>query len=378
MVLLVPGGAAAAAGAGATTGGGRLVPLDSRDDGETLRELQRAPGTAVVATGAAVAVPPAAGLCVLQRECVAVAVPHARACGVQWLGSCDATTCVIVTMRTADGLAAAVAHLDDEVPDSIRTMLHDLRRAHRAALRLPSDEATPAAQSPAPSAPLEVSPSPLEPIEVGLAGGYPDDKGSGAALVRRLLVHLASSQVSFTVVCACVAHVNTKPAPADSPHAPTPAPAPALPAAMDVALDLASGALHRVAWGDKGPLRPLRGLRFLSPEKSCASVTDGITDDAPSHSGSAASHSDPLCFCVRPWPYRCDAELCQYLLALPDAQFLEQCSTTPLVEPPEFVRDLKASLAFSLAHRRASDVWPGATPLRCVHTPAGWQRAGQG
>jgi hypothetical protein len=240
--------------------------------------------------------------------------------GLDAVVSDEATTCHIVALRNRTTGAVALAHLDS--PMSVRGM---------AAL-----EAAVAG---------ETRPGDGEALDVYIAGGYMEP--SAEALSAALLQYLACDGArTYSLQVARMSSSNT---------------AEALgvqgPVCRSLGIWLSDGAAFSgpLPEAARGPARQLRGARMWGSRPP----TDEPLTQVPYLPASSEVVIVPYRFLPRPW-------LAQ-LLALNDRELLQRTSTSPELEGPTFVADMRATLAM-LAGSSWAEHFPDGEALR-LHVP---------
>ena len=295
--------------------------------------------------------PPGPLVYVLQGE---VAFAPARcASGAATLASGDATTCVIAAVSTAAGVS--VAHVDGASAPTVAASLwsgHEGCEAGDVFLVGGFDDGTPAAAGPSVAAAVLGSLAGLEGVQLTLRLAVLASAaaaGGGGGRGGRGCVPVATS-LALTV-------------------GPSPRP-------------------HAAAWEDRGPCVPTRVARLWEALPR-AGDSGGATNNAgdapptpPSDRGLTRVYDERGVFTVAPltgacgpptspqcppapappasppsggWPSRRAAVA--WLAAQPDATLLAAASTSPAVEPPRFLADLRAALVLLLAGARGGSEW---------------------
>jgi len=153
-------------------------------------------------------------------------------------------------------------------------------------------------------------------MDVHVVGGFLDDKEHSAAITRWLFHFLADvadreTRIQFRLCTACVTALNDRCG---------------RPRGRGMAIHCATGRVTLAKATCLGPLPPLRAARIWSNSRTLHTVhsTDGRLR-VPK-------------FAWKPVP--------DYLVRLPDATLLDQCSTSPDAEEEDFCQQLRATFLF--------------------------------
>ncbi|XP_053606304.1 protein N-terminal asparagine amidohydrolase [Plodia interpunctella] len=232
-----------------------------------------------------------------QRELAAV-VPHDK--NVNIIGSDDATSCIIVIVRHSGSGAVALAHLDGSgTAEAASTMVS---RVQQLAVGYPEGR-----------------------LELQLVGGFTDPHRYSDELFASIMLsfHRLSVEIDLTLACCCELNTALEGGAAS-------------PLTAGAALDVRSGELFPAAFPDKGPELALRGARMITGGPHSAQVLD-IYDNAVGMLRIGPFNYDPLRG-VDLWLEQSDDFILQHL------------STTPNVEPPHFVHNIRLTLKFIQQH----------------------------
>ena len=225
------------------------------------------------------------------------------------LASSDATTCVIAALVSAAAAAATqgvarIVHHDEATTRSLASLQSTV-----AGL---GQQATNAAAAAA---------------QLWLVGGYRDERGTGAAVARRLLEFLEGCEAALEVQLCCLGAQNTA--------------ANGSPRCTALTLDLRTLAAHPTAPQphSRGPLLPARMAQWA--------YTAGSGGNAD-NSGDSSSSSLRSITCTPGLPLRLQLALrhgrppahllwhALQLLQMSDEELLQNWSTSPQHEPPHF------------------------------------------
>ena len=292
--------------------------------------------------------PPGPLVYVLQGE---VAFEPARcASRAAILASGDATTCVIAAVATDAGVS--MAHVDGASAPAVATALWS---GHEG----------------------------CEEGSVFLVGGFDDGTphAAGPSVAAAVLASLAGLEgVQLTLRLAVLASAAAAAGGRGRSGA-------LVPVATSLALTVGTPHPHAAAWEDRGPCIPTRVARLWEALPKDGGGGGGDTNgDAspppPSDRGLTRVYDGRGVFTVAPltgacgppaspqcppapappasppsggWPSRRAA--LAWLAAQPDAALLAAASTSPAVEPPRFLADLRAALVLLLAGARGGSEW---------------------
>ncbi|CAG9793719.1 unnamed protein product [Diatraea saccharalis] len=246
---------------------------------------------------AARVVPPQGLLYVGQRELAAV-VPHDK--NVSIIGSDDATSCIIVVVRHSGSGAVALSHLDGSGTAEAAAAM--VARVQQLAVGYPEGR-----------------------LELQLVGGFTDPHRYSDELFANIMLSFHRLSVEIDLLLACSCELNT----ALGGGAPAPL-------VTGAGVDVRSGELFPATFPDKGPEVPLRGARMITGGPHSAQVLD-IYDNAVGMLRIGPFNYDPLRG-VDLWLEQSDDFILQHL------------STTPAVEPPHFVHNIRVTLRFIQQH----------------------------
>ncbi|XP_049874609.1 protein N-terminal asparagine amidohydrolase isoform X2 [Pectinophora gossypiella] len=283
--------------------------------------------------GAAVRVlGPAHLLYVAQRELAAVA-PHDK--NVQIIGSDDATSCIIVVVRHSGSGAVALAHLDGSgTADAAAAMV---ARVQQLAVGYPEGR-----------------------LELQLVGGFTDPHRYSDELFANIMLsfHRLTVEIDLTLACCC--ELNT------ALGGGSPAPL-----VTGVGVDIRAGDLFPATFPDKGPELPLRGARTITGGPHSAQVwqtENRCRLDGPNDRGSCRWQGSNIGVdsygcrevldiydngvgMLRVGPFNYDPlRGVDLWLEQSDDFILQHLSTTPAVEPPHFVHNIRMTLKFIQQH----------------------------
>ncbi|XP_051168650.1 protein N-terminal asparagine amidohydrolase isoform X1 [Leptopilina boulardi] len=229
-------------------------------------------------------------LYVKQRE-MAATLPHDK--NVSILGSDDMTTCIIVVVRHSGSGAAALAHLDGAgTEDAAATMI---QRVTELALGYPEGR-----------------------LELQLVGGYSDPRNYSEGLFCNIMSAFHKQPVEIDLTLCCVGELNT-----------TVRGGIHWPVIYGIGLNVKTGEIFPATFPDKGPDQALRSARQLTGGQQVLDVYDctlGLLRIGP-------FNYDPLRG-VDLW------------LAQTDQFILQHLSTSPDVELPHFVSQIRATLKY--------------------------------
>ncbi|XP_025602936.1 protein N-terminal asparagine amidohydrolase [Athalia rosae] len=229
-------------------------------------------------------------LYVLQRE-MAATLPHDK--NVNILGSDDMTSCIIVVTRHSGSGAVALAHLDGTgTEDAAGAMV---QRVSDLAIGYPEGR-----------------------LELQLVGGFSDPSHYSEELFFNILCAFHKQPVEIDLTLCCVGELNT-----------TVRGGIHWPLIYGIGVHVKTGEIFPATFPDKGPDQPLRTARQLTGGQQVLDIYDcvsGFLKIGP-------FNYDPLRG-VDLW------------LAQTDQFILQHLSTTPEVEPPHFVSQIRATLKY--------------------------------
>jgi hypothetical protein len=223
-----------------------------------------------------------------------------------FIGSTDATTCLVVSLVSAD--MAWVGHYDEG------TSQQDLESIDRAIEQMSHAEGA-------------------APLSLFLVGSFIEERGISKATVRRVLRHLHHNRARLLIELACILELNTTSVCGTAPA----------PIVQSLVVDLQTCSPLAADLSDhRGPEVPRRfaypscippGIHRLvcifDPEKRLLVVPEVTINLSPSH----------IQYLIR-------------ILAIEDDEtLLEVTSTSPKVEGKGFVADVRAAYAFLLANQ---------------------------
>ncbi|OWR48479.1 putative asparagine amidohydrolase isoform 1 [Danaus plexippus plexippus] len=235
-------------------------------------------------------------LYVAQRELAAV-VPHDK--NVSIIGSDDATSCIIVVVRHSGSGAVSLAHLDGSGTEEVAAAM--VAKAQQLAAGYPEGR-----------------------LELQMVGGFTDPRRYSDDLFANIMLsfHRLSEEIDLTLACCC--ELNT--ALGGSPS----------PLVTGVGVDIRAGDMFPATFPDKGPELPLRIARTITGGPNAAQVLD-IYDNGVGMLRIGPFNYDPL-RSVELW------------LGQSDDFILQHLSTTPAVEAPHFVHNIRVTLKFIQQH----------------------------
>lgn len=227
-----------------------------------------------------------------QRE-MAVTVPHDK--NVTILGSDDATACLIVVLRHTGSGAVAMAHFDGSGTDEgVINMVHRVQELAYTEGR----------------------------FELQIVGGFSDSRNYSEELFYGLMhaFHKHPLEIDFTL--SCTGELNTMVRNGMN-----------WPILYGCGVNVKTGEIFPATFPDKGPEQPLRSARHLTGGQQILDIYDcslGLLRIGP-------FNYNPLRG-VDLW------------LEQPDEIILQHLSTTPDVEPPHFVMQVRATLKYIQDH----------------------------
>lgn len=231
------------------------------------------------------------GLVYLHQREMAATVPHDK--NVTILGADDVTTCLIVVVRHSGSGAVAMAHLDGAGTDeAVSTMI---QRVQDLAIGYPEGR-----------------------IELQIIGAYSSGRSFSEEIFYNIMASFHKQLVEIDLTMACVGELNTT-IRADIPF----------PIIYGVGFNTRTGELFPATFPDKGPDLALRKARFLRGNTQVLDIYDynmGLLRIGP-------FNYQPL-------------RSADLWLQQSDEFILQHLSTSPEVEPPHFVIQIRATLQY--------------------------------
>ncbi|XP_078610871.1 protein N-terminal asparagine amidohydrolase-like [Branchiostoma floridae x Branchiostoma japonicum] len=216
---------------------------------------------------------------------------------VQFLGSEDATTCHIAVLRHTGCGVTCVAHFDGAgTREGIRDMMANLGQ-----LTQNCTEGR---------------------LELHLVGGFCDDRCMSEQLTLELIEEFNRVKDNICLQTACVSELND--VVKDQVH---------WPVIYGIAVDVRSGEMFPAKFTDKGPDQALRHARNYTGKHEMLNIYDSTKRELN----------------IGPFHYERFHDADRWL-EQPDRIILKYLSTSPLVEPPDFVENTRAALKFLLEH----------------------------
>ncbi|XP_077980141.1 protein N-terminal asparagine amidohydrolase-like [Glandiceps talaboti] len=250
----------------------------------------------------------AAGLLYIsQREFATVIPQHVS---IDVIGSEDATTCHITVLRHTGSNAVCLSHCDGSgVEGGIKAMLQEITTLSHGKQGC---------------------------LELHLVGGFADDKKTSEQLSLEILNEFHKHPEEIHLKTACITDLND--IVKDGVHGPI---------IYGVGVNVKTGEMYPASFADKGPDEAARSARnFVGIGKHMSSVYDFTKRQL---------RIGPYQY--RPWP---DA---RFWLLEPDEVILQYLSTSPLVEPPNYVQHVRNALKHIIEHRNPEiTLFPGGKP----------------
>ena len=232
-----------------------------------------------------------------EEKCVYVAQREVAVAGtedaVELLGSEDATTCHIVILRDTNTGTTGLAHLDTDEPDQFLCLEREVR--DRTGVRSVTRE-------------LE-----SRDYQVSILGGYDDEQNTSEDITDTLLNVMQALKATFRLEIAIIGKINT-----------VTKDGLAWPRVYGGGVVLRTGEIFCGQFSYHGPDTDIRALRINSGGQSLYNIYDSL---------SGQIIIQPFNYSVLP-----DAHL---WLKRADSFLLRYCSTSPLVEPPDFCENIR-------------------------------------
>ena len=244
-----------------------------------------------------------------QRE-VAILNPHQNF-GLQYIGSEDATTCHIITMRNPQSGKCALAHLDQVPTKGLDHIAHKLQ-----------DKSSPEAAE----------------IEFHIFGGYQDERDISEELSLSLLSYLIKSQFKFKLgYCVTGSHNTFYGAESEKSKYPRPR-------LYGIGIDVLSNEIFPADFPDHSPDPDLRHVRLSFRQYDnydhYYQVKDYLYEDWNSETGA---------FVIEPFDFHQSPDL-TWISKAPDGFLLKNMSTSPKVEPQDFCAGMRRATQMVLDH----------------------------
>ncbi|XP_030759714.1 protein N-terminal asparagine amidohydrolase-like [Sitophilus oryzae] len=231
------------------------------------------------------------GLLYVQQREMASTAPHDK--NVNILGSDDATTCIIANVRHTGSGAVALAHFDGAgIDDAICSMI---QRVQELALGYPEGR-----------------------IELQLVGGYSDANNYSEELFFKIMNSFHKQPVEVDLTLACVGQLNTTVRGGIS-----------WPLVYGIGVNVKTGEIFPATFPDKGPESVLRSARNLTGLPEVLDIYD----------------SSLGLLRIGPFNYK-PLRGVDLWLGQTDDFILRHLSTSPDVEPPHFVDEMRATLKY--------------------------------
>ncbi|KAL0270926.1 UNVERIFIED_CONTAM: hypothetical protein PYX00_008197 [Menopon gallinae] len=236
------------------------------------------------------------GLLYIHQREMAVTVPHDK--NVSVLGTDDATTCIIVVLRHSGSGAVGMSHVDGAcVEEGVQSLI---QRVQELAVGYPEGR-----------------------LELQLIGGFTYNRGNyGEELFSSIMHEIQKQPVEVDLTSACVGELNT-----------TIRGGIHWPVLYGVGVNVKTGEVFPATFPDKGPDLALRCARQLT---GCQQVLD-VYDCSLGLLRIGPFNYEPLRG-VDLWLQQSDDFILQHL------------ATSPEVEPPHFVSQIRATLKYIQDH----------------------------
>nr|CAH7718030.1 unnamed protein product [Callosobruchus chinensis] len=241
-------------------------------------------------------------LYVMQQEYAAVA-PRNKV--VDIMGSDDATTCIIIIVRDRNSGATALAHLDNPpgVEKAVEKIIKNLQHLSDACSQGKYD--------------------------IYLVGGYQDPKGLSEQLFGEIFKTVQKLPQEIHLKLACIGEANT----VVKNRTPWPK-------VYGVAVKIDTGEIFPATFEEKGPDEILRHVKILAGTSDIMNIYDNQSNIIK----------------IGPFSYTPFHGM-EYLLKVSDEVVLQHTSTSPDVEPSDYVTNIKKAVQFMIEHPKATDVF---------------------
>ncbi|XP_013787100.1 protein N-terminal asparagine amidohydrolase-like [Limulus polyphemus] len=264
------------------------VPPDTRTLFEAYPHFKEV--TAALIAQVPKVIGPVGLLYVHQRE-YAVTSPHDK--NITVLGTDDTTTCIMVILKHTGSGAVALGNFDGcGMEQGVANMI---RRVQEFSMNTPDGR-----------------------LELHLVGGFLDSRGYSEDLAVRLIYTFNKQPVSIHLVTACITELNNSLRGNIN-----------WPVIYGIGVNVKSGEIFPATFPDKGPDVPLRSTRYFT---SCYDMLDVY---------------DYNLGLLRIGPFNYEPMRGVDLwLSQSDEFILQHLSTSPEVQPPHFVLQVRATLKF--------------------------------
>ncbi|KAL7288143.1 protein N-terminal asparagine amidohydrolase [Trichogramma pretiosum] len=232
-----------------------------------------------------------AGLLYVQQREMAATLPQDK--NVTILGTDDVTTCVIVIVRHGGSGAVALSHLDGSGTE--QAVCHMIARVSELSIGFPEGR-----------------------IELQLIGGYADPRNYSEQLFHSILSCFHKLPIEIYLTLCCVGELNT-----------TFRAGIHWPMIYGLGINVTTSEIFPATFPDKGPEQPLRSARHFTGGQEVLDIYDytlGLLKIGPFNYSPSRG--------VNLWLSRSDQFILQHL------------STSPDVEPPHFVSNIRATLKY--------------------------------
>ncbi|KAM8878396.1 protein N-terminal asparagine amidohydrolase [Spinachia spinachia] len=241
---------------------------------------------------------------------------------VSVIGSGDATTCHLVVLRHTGSGAVCLAHCDgsstwSEVPLLVKavTSLTDISKEGR--------------------------------LELHLAGGFNDESKTSLKLSLNILAAFQKIKEDIYLETCCITEMNDIVVDGNP-----------RPIVYGIGVNVKTGEVFPSSFTHKGPAEELRSARTF---------TGGQMADTYDSSRGRVQ--------IGPCKWSPNLDIA-FWLSQDDNTILKYLSTSPMAEPPHFVRHMKTTIQFLLEHPNSDSLFPGGQPQFYHRTASGdWERA---
>ena len=231
--------------------------------------------------------------------------------GLRYIGSEDATTCHIITMRNPQSGKCALAHLDHVPSKGLDHIAHKLQDNSDAA---------------------------SEELEFHIFGGYQDEQDISEELSLQLISYLIKSQFKFMLgYCVTGSHNTSYGSESEKSKYPRPK-------LYGIGIDVFSNEVFTADFPDHSPDPDLRHVRLSFRQYDSYDhyyqVKDFLYEDWNCDKGT---------FVIEPFGFHHSPDI-SWMSKAPDGFLLKNMSTSPKVEPKDFCASMRRASQMVLDH----------------------------
>jgi len=244
-----------------------------------------------------------------------------------WIGSGEATTCVIVLLYNEQSHRASAGHFDGadnqitgEENCSLFTMIRSFSEEEK-----------------------------IQGIRIHLVGGYCDDNKTGKSIIMKLLQVLSTASADIYLDTFMVDRLNTQQKPKIG----------NIPITRGAAMNCKTGQVILVStFKNRGPEISLRMILSFLGTDELKNIYDSQTK----------------CFTLGPYYYKPWVKEAKSFMNCNDKELLQNLSTSPSAEGPNFVSDMRKSLLFVTKNPDCEQYFKGKPLIYQCNAEYIWQR----